>query len=69
VRDASDTLASPRRILATWAIADTAMLADMMATCLFFVPPERLTSFDFRYAVIYEDRSLRYSPDLPIELY
>ena len=32
------TLSSPQKIKGTWVIADTAILADAITTCLFFVP-------------------------------
>lgn len=59
-------LTSPRHILATWAVADTTMLADALTTCLFFVSPELLqTRYTFSYALVYADYSLKHSQDFP----
>ena len=38
------TLSSPRNIKATWVVADTAILADGLATCLFFVFSKTITN-------------------------
>lgn len=46
-------LESPDQIKATWAIADTAMLADALATALYFTQPEELKKhFDFEYYIV-----------------
>jgi thiamine biosynthesis lipoprotein len=43
-------------IVATWVIAKEAILADMLATCLFFVDPEVLKKhFDFEYLILDEE--------------
>ena len=64
------TLESPGEILATWVIAETALLGDMLATCLFFVPPETLLPhFIFTYIVLNKDFSLRHSPGMNAEFY
>jgi len=53
------TLTSPTNILAVWVVADTAMLADMMTTALYFAPSaELLESYTFEYLVMYEDASV-----------
>lgn len=62
-------LQSPDHILATWVVADTALLADALATCLYFVTPEKLQDFDFQYVILYPDYSLKMSPDFPAEIY
>ncbi len=47
------TLNSTDQVRATWVVAASTMLADGIATALFFVNPERLTGFGpFDYAVI-----------------
>lgn len=52
-------------VLATWVVAPTALLADALATALFFVPPERLTPrFGFGYVVLDHDLRARCSPEL-----
>ena len=64
------TLESPVDILATWVIAESTLLADMLATCLFFVPPETLLPhFAFTYIVLNKDFSLRHSPNMNAEFY
>ncbi len=64
------TLASPKDILATWVIADTTMVADALATCLFFVPPERLMNdFSFAYIILHSDYSVTRSADVQAEFF
>ena len=56
------TLISPSAIKAVWTIADTAMLADGMSTCLFFVKPETLSeAFKFDYILIKADNTTKQS--------
>lgn len=53
------TLSSPNQILATWVIAQNAIVADGVATGLFLAKPRKLLDyFDFEYAVLYDDFSL-----------
>src|SRR3989338_8221624 len=55
-------LESVKNILATWAIAPTALVADALATALFFVPGAFLqTEYDFEYIVLYSDFSIEKS--------
>lgn len=57
------TVESPKNILAVWVIADRTITADGLTTALFFTEPEVLKShFDFEYAIIYSDHSVKYSP-------
>lgn len=64
------TLLSPRHILAVWVIASETILADALTTCLFFVEPELLASrYDFEYAIVYADYSLRHSSLFPGEFF
>lgn len=64
------TLTSPKRITATWVIADTALLADALATCLFLVEPAQLLEeFKFNYIRVFADQSVEYSPSPQIELF
>lgn len=64
------TLESPRHILATWAVATTALLADAIATGLFFVPAEKLRAvFPFEYVIVYADQSVELSPEFPGTLF
>lgn len=54
-----ETLSSPMDILAVWAVADTAMLADAMATALYFTSAEKLQNvYDFEYLIVYKDMSV-----------
>jgi len=47
------THSSPENIKASWVIAPTATIADSLATCLFLVNPETLTShFTFEYLIL-----------------
>jgi thiamine biosynthesis lipoprotein len=51
-----ETQQSPLHIKSIWTIADSTMLADGMATCLFFVGPDKLLSaFNFEYLIVYAD--------------
>lgn len=44
---------SPKEVTATWVIADTTLLADALATALFFVGPEVLKQyFEFEYFMV-----------------
>lgn len=64
------TLTSPNGILATWAVASTTMLADALATCLFFVRSATLrTVYDFEYLILYPDYSVEISPRFPGEIF
>lgn len=59
-----------RGILATWAHAETAALADGLASCLFFARPDTLRwQFPMEYCVLYDDRSVATSPGFPGELF
>jgi thiamine biosynthesis lipoprotein len=51
------TIESPRHILGLWTMADTTMLADALSTALFFVGPEKLSRYQFDYALVQADRS------------
>lgn len=52
------TLKPVNKIKAVWVIAPSAMIADGLATALFFVNPEKLAKdFDFSYLIINEDLS------------
>lgn len=64
------TLESPQNILATWVVADTTLVADGMATCLFLVPSLQLVEhFNFEYLIVYQDYSIQRSANFPAELY
>lgn len=63
-------LSSPRDILAVWTVAKTALIADALATALFFVPAQSLfDGYDFEYVIIRSDRRAEKSPGFPGELF
>ncbi|HSH55816.1 MAG TPA: FAD:protein FMN transferase [Candidatus Limnocylindrales bacterium] len=64
------TTESVQDILATWAVAPTALVADGIATALFFTPAAKLKAvFDFEYLLIRSDLSCEYSPGLQAEIF
>jgi thiamine biosynthesis lipoprotein len=64
------TLESPSDIVAVWVTAKNALLADALATCLFFVPARKLSDdYDFEYLLIKKDRSFEKSTDFSAELF
>lgn len=64
------TLTSPSDILAVWTVAETATIADAMATCLFLVKPEKLSeTYKFEYFILYPDFSFTKSPGFDAELF
>lgn len=57
-------------VVATWAIADTTMLADGLATALFVASPGSLAEhFDFEYARMFTDGRAQYSRSFPGEFF
>ena len=59
-----------REVVATWAIAATAMEADGLATALFFAPPARLERvFAFTGVRVFADGRYERSAALPGELF
>ncbi|MEO5950518.1 MAG: FAD:protein FMN transferase [Candidatus Saccharimonadales bacterium] len=59
-----------REIVATWVIAETTMIADGLATALFFVPAkELLSNWQFQYVQMYANGTVEYSQDLKGELF
>lgn len=64
------TVTSPTAILSTWVVAESAMLADALATCLFFVEPADLSShFSFEYLILMDDFSVNKSLNFPGETF
>ena len=60
------TVTSPVHIKALWVSAETTLLADGLATALFFAEPEALEAhFRFGYAILYADGTGRISPSFP----
>lgn len=62
-------LSSPRHIKALWTVADSTLVADMLATALFFVEPAALQEFSFEYLIIRPDGSYERSSAFPAELF
>ena len=57
-------------IIATWVMADTGLIADGIATALFFVEPKALAeSFNFDYVRMYLDGTIDYSHGFEGNLY
>jgi FAD:protein FMN transferase len=55
-----------RSVVATWALASTAMLADALATALFFVPGGDLErDYDLDWVRVLADGTVEVSPSLP----
>lgn len=64
------TLESPQEITATWVIADNTMMADGLATALFFTDANQLLKhFSFTWAVLHKDMQLSYAKDFPVKLF
>lgn len=64
------TLSSPTEVIATWVIANSGLLADALATCLFFVPAEQLQKvYTFDYVVLYANGRAERSVTAPVELF
>jgi len=65
-----DTATPTTDIIATWVMADTALVADGLATALFFVQPKVLArSFDFDYVCMYSNGTIDYSYGFEGNLY
>ena len=59
-----------RNVIATWAIAATALEADGLATALFFTAPDRLAQeFDFTFVRMLSDGLVEFSPHLNGEIF
>jgi thiamine biosynthesis lipoprotein len=58
------------RVIATWAIARTALEADGLATALFFAEPDRLAAeFDYSYVRMFSTGRVEFSPEFDGELF
>lgn len=58
-----------RDIVATWVVADSTLLADGLATALFFVPAEQLAEWQFDYVRLFADNTVEYSPGFVGQLF
>lgn len=64
------TGAPTRRVLATWVVASSCLVADGVATALFFGEPKRLTrEFDFEWVRMLEGGSLEHSSGFDGEIF
>ncbi|MDB5166213.1 MAG: FAD:protein transferase [Candidatus Saccharibacteria bacterium] len=64
------SLTSPKHIKALWVTAPTALVADGLATALYFAPADSLRRyFEFEYAIMHEDYSLVSSPGFPAQFF
>ena len=64
------TLQSPTSVLGVWITAGSALIADAIATSLFFVEPAALIDhFSFEYLILHKDRSATQSANFPAELF
>lgn len=64
------TLRPTEKVRATWAVASSALVADGMATCLFFTELKILADrFDFDYVRIMADNSVQVSPGFPGQVF
>lgn len=65
-----DKLTSTKGILATWVYSDSTVLADGLATCLFFTDPEVLKAkYDFEYLVLDAEYRVKRSSGFTAELF
>ncbi len=59
-----------RRVVATWAMAPTALEADGIATALFFAEPDRIADeFEYTYVRMNDDATVEFSPHIDGELF
>ncbi len=64
------TMVSPTEIIAVWVVANQAIIADALTTCLFFVKPETLAdAYKFEYFILYKDRSFEKSVGFDAEIF
>jgi thiamine biosynthesis lipoprotein len=63
------TLSPVRDTLAVWTVAGTTMLADALATCLFFVAPSVLSRYPFEWLMMDRSGAIERSEHFPAELF
>lgn len=65
------TLQPVQTVIATWVIADTAMVADGLATALFFIESadDLCNDFDFSFVRMFSDGTVDYSTNFEGELF
>ncbi len=63
-------LESPTEVMATWVIADNAIIADSLATCLFLISADILKAYyNYEYLVLNSDFSISKSENFNAEIY
>lgn len=64
------TLKPIEHILSTWIVADTALLADGLATAIFFTPPKILQMYyNFEYLLLFPDFTIEKSAGFAAEFF
>ena len=64
------SLESANKLLSSWVVAESTILADALATALFLVPLEKLqTHFSFEYLLLYPDLTFLKSNQFPGEVF
>jgi thiamine biosynthesis lipoprotein len=64
------SLTSPEEIIATWVMADSAALADGLATCFFLCEPERFEdAYAFQYCLLNREYNIKRSAGFAAELF
>jgi thiamine biosynthesis lipoprotein len=58
-----------RSIVATWVVGSSTMVADGLATALFFVPAKELSGWEFQYVRLHANGMIERSEDFVGELY
>jgi thiamine biosynthesis lipoprotein len=64
-----DTLESPRHIKALWVVAETAIVADALTTCLYFSPASLFSEYAFEYLIVRDNSIIEQSQNFPAELF
>jgi thiamine biosynthesis lipoprotein len=65
-----ETQESPMHIKALWVVANSTLLADALATCLFFMDSSILKEhYDFEYLIVKDDYTTEQSLGFPAELF
>lgn len=60
---------STEGLLASWVWAETAVWADALASCLFFVPPEKISLVPFEYCLMNTQRLIKKSADFTADFF
>lgn len=63
------TSSSVEGMTASWVIAENAVLADALASCLFFAPPENFKDYKFEYCLMNAEQKVKRSEGFNAELF